>query len=48
LILEVVDIVFGERVELGKFLDVIVLVIALTVSREVFQRIYLAFGEPET
>ena len=47
LILEIVDIVFGEHVELGKFLDVIVLVIALMVAREVFQWIYLAFGERE-
>jgi hypothetical protein len=45
LILEVVDIVFGEHVELGKFLDVIVLVIALMVAREIFQQIYLALGE---
>ena len=45
LILEIVDIVFGEHVELGKFLDVIVLVIALMVAREVFQQIYLALGK---
>ena len=45
LILEVVDFVFGEHVELGKFLDVIVLVIALMVAREIFQQIYLALGE---
>ena len=48
LILEVVDLVFGKHVELGKFLDVIVLVIALMVTREVFQWIYLALGEHET
>jgi hypothetical protein len=48
LILEIVDIVFGEHVNLGKFLDVIVLVIALMVAREVFQQIYLALGERET
>ena len=47
LILEVVDLVFGEHVELGKFLDVIVLVIALMVAREVFQRIYISLGERE-
>ena len=47
LILEIVDFVFGEHVELGKFLDVIVLVIALMVAREIFQQIYLALGEPE-
>jgi hypothetical protein len=48
LILEIVDIVFGEHVELGKFLDVIVLVIALMVAREVFQWIYLTLGDRET
>jgi len=44
LILEVVDLVFGDHVELGKFLDVILLVIALMVAREVFQRIYVSLG----
>ena len=47
LILEVVDLVFGEHVELGKFLDVIVLVIALMVAREVIQRIYISLGQGE-
>jgi hypothetical protein len=45
LILEVVDFVFGEHVELGKFLDVIVLVIALMVAREVFSWIYRSLGD---
>ena len=45
LILEVVDIVFGEHVELGKFLDVIFLVLVMMIAREVFQRIYLALGK---
>jgi hypothetical protein len=50
LILEVIDIIFGEHVELGKFLDVIILVITLMVARELFDRIYLSLGErePET
>lgn len=47
LILEVVDLVFGEHVELGKFLDVILLVIALMVAREVVQRIYISLGHKE-
>jgi FlaA1/EpsC-like NDP-sugar epimerase len=47
-ILEIVDFVFGEHVELGKFVDVIVLVIALMVAREIFQQIYLALGERQT
>ena len=45
LILEVVDLVFGAHVELGKFIDVIVLVIALMVSREVVQWIYVSLGK---
>ncbi len=47
LILEVIDLIFGEHVELGKFLDVIVLVISLMVAREIFQRIYISLGERE-
>ena len=47
LILEVIDFIFGEHVELGKFLDVIVLVITLMVARELFQRIYISLGEQE-
>ncbi len=45
LILEVIDLIFGEHVELGKFLDVIILVISLMVAREIFDRIYRALGE---
>ena len=47
LILEVVDFVFGDHVELGKFVHVLSLVIALMVAREV-QRIYMALGSSET
>jgi hypothetical protein len=47
LILEVIDLIFGEHVELGKFLDVIILVISLMVARELFDRIYRALGERE-
>ena len=47
LILEVIDIIFGDHVELGKFLDVIILVIALMLAREIFDRIYRALGERE-
>jgi hypothetical protein len=47
LILEVVDVVFGEHVELGKFLDVIILVISLMVARAMFQWIYNSLGESE-
>jgi hypothetical protein len=48
LILEVVNLVFGEHVELGHFLDVIVLVIALIVARELVEWIYRSLGERET
>lgn len=44
LILEVVDFIFGEHVELGGFLDVIVLVIALMVAQKVVGLIYDALG----
>jgi FlaA1/EpsC-like NDP-sugar epimerase len=47
LILEVVDLVFGSHVELGKFLDVILLVITLMLAREIFQRIYVSLGSSE-
>jgi hypothetical protein len=47
LILEIIDLIFGEHVELGKLLDVIVLVISLMVARVVFQRIYISLGERE-
>ena len=44
LILEVVDLVFGTHVELGKFVHILSLVIALIVAREVVQRIYVGLG----
>ena len=48
LILEVVDLVFGDHVELGSFVHVLSLVLALMIAREVFQRIYVALGSGET
>lgn len=48
LILEVVDLIFGEHVELGGFVQVLSLVIALMVARAAVQRIYLALGSSET
>ncbi len=49
LILEVIDIVFGEHVELGGFLMVIGLVIALMVAQAVFRKIYVSLGdEPQS
>ena len=46
-ILEVIDIVFGDHVDLGKFLDVVALIITMMVVRELTRRAYLALGEPE-
>ena len=47
LILEVEDLVFGDHVELGSFVHVLGLVLALMITRQVVQRIYLALGERE-
>ena len=46
-ILEVIDIIFGDHVELGKFLDVVVLIITLIVARELTVRAYLALGDSQ-
>ncbi len=45
-ILEVIDIIFSEHVELGTFLDVVFLIIALMIARELVVRAYQALGEP--
>jgi hypothetical protein len=47
LILEVIDLIFGDHVHLGKFLDVILLVIVMMVTREVFQQIFRSLGNRE-
>ena len=47
-ILEAVDFVFGDHVELGHLIEVIALVLALIVTRELFHRFYLWLGDPET
>ena len=46
-ILEVIDIVFGDDVELGSFLDVVVLVLTLMIVRELVRRAYLALGNDD-
>lgn len=43
-ILEVVDIVFGDHVDLGGFLMVIGIVVAMMVARELVNRVYIALG----
>ena len=47
LILEVVDVVFGDHVELGHFLDVLVLILAMMITRRVLVSIYDRLG-PDT
>jgi len=44
IILEVVNFVFGDQVELGHFLDVLVLIIAMIAARSIVGRIYDALG----
>jgi len=46
-ILEIINFMFGEHVELGKFLDVILLVIALILTRELFQWLYRRLGKTD-
>jgi hypothetical protein len=46
-ILEIVDIVFGEHVELGSFITVLSLVLVMMIAREVVQRIYLYLGRSQ-
>jgi len=48
LILEVVDIVFGDNVELGHFLDVVILIITMIAARELFAWIYRRLGVQDT
>ncbi len=43
-ILEVIDIIFGDHVELGKFLDVVVLVLSLMIARALVLKVYDALG----
>ena len=47
LILEVVDIVFGDHVELGHFLDVVLLIIAMIATRLVVQKIFEGLGDAD-
>ncbi|MCP4358446.1 MAG: hypothetical protein GY796_10560 [Chloroflexi bacterium] len=45
IILEVVDIVFGDHVELGHFIDVLVLIIAMIVAKALMVKVYKNLGE---
>ena len=44
-ILEVVDLVFGDHVELGHFVEIVALIIAMIAARLIFQRIYERLGD---
>lgn len=44
-ILEVVDIVFGDHVSLGSFWMVIAIVLSMMIARELFARLYFALGD---
>jgi hypothetical protein len=43
-ILEVVDLVFGDHVELGKLLEVILIVVSMMVAAQLMQAAYDALG----
>jgi heme-degrading monooxygenase HmoA len=45
LILEIVNFVFGDQVELGHFIDVLALIIAMMAARAIMQRIYVGLGK---
>ena len=47
LILEIIDFVFGEHVELGKFWDVFLLALTLLLVRQVVQWIYQGLGKTD-
>jgi len=46
LILWAVDVVFGDHVELGHFIEVVALVLALMITRELVHRLFVALGNP--
>jgi hypothetical protein len=45
IILEIVNIVFGDHVELGHFIDVLVLIIAMMATKAIMVKIYQNLGE---
>ena len=47
IILEIVNLVFGDRVELGHFVDVIILIIAMMIARAIVDKIFYALGDAE-
>lgn len=45
IILEVVNFVFGDQVELGHFVDVLVLILTMMAARAIFGKIYADLGK---
>ena len=45
IILEVVDIVFGDHVELGHLIDIVLLIVAMIATRLIFRQIYQRLGD---
>jgi hypothetical protein len=45
IILEVVNFVFGDHVELGHFVDVLVLIVTMMAARAILAKIYAGLGE---
>ena len=48
LILEVVNLVFGDRVELGHFVQLVVLIVTMIVARQIAEWIYRRLGTGNT
>lgn len=44
-ILEVVNVVFGDHVDLGHFIDIILLIVAMIAARLIVRQIYVRLGE---
>ena len=47
LILEIVNLVFGDEVELGHFVEVVVLIVSMIVARKLVQLGYERLGPPQ-
>ncbi len=47
-ILEVVNFVFGDHVELGHFIEVVAIVLALMITRRLFKVLFKKLGVPAT
>jgi hypothetical protein len=45
IILEVVDFVFGDHVELGHFIDILTLIIAMMATKAIMVKFYRSLGE---